>query len=121
MDNFFYNDVFFTDIEDVMNYLDLDEENIHQLPEDWQIECELTTEQPVFQLTHQMVVNAVYDATDRYEDRVPEDETHFDKKVKDAIVKGIDIEKINNALPKYHYANGEKAFLTKKDLIEYSL
>ena len=119
MENFFYEDYFCSDIDDLISNLQFDEEEINDLPDDWGIKVELTELQPIFQIDMDYMVRAAMWASDKFEDRFGDnwDERH-DKSIEDAFKEGIDIDKINAAMPKFFYPSGKKETIIKQDLLD---
>jgi uncharacterized protein YutE (UPF0331/DUF86 family) len=119
MENLFKEEIFFCDLSDVMDYYDIDEDEFEELDDDWKIELQTSTLEPMFQLTEQVVIDAILQHTDTWEDRFPEDDDSILNKLEIAVKSGIDINKINEAIPKLYYPNGGKIIVTKQDLIDY--
>lgn len=119
MEHFFYSDIFCSDINDLIEELELNDEEINDLNDDWKIVAQATTEEPIFQFKKQFVIDCIVNNTDTWEDRFPEDSTTTFKDIEKAIEQGIDIEKINELLPRLYYPNGEKFEITKQDLLDH--
>jgi len=113
--NFFFDGHFYSSMDDL---LDADDD-IDDLPDDWEATCMHSTLEPIFELTKDFVATAVIDRADHYEDRFPEDYDTVEKEIRSAVEAGIDIDKMNGLLPKLYYPNGTTFKITKKDLIEY--
>lgn len=120
MENFFYDDRFCTDIDDLMCELDIDEETLSDLKDDWEITCEETTLEKIFVIKKEFATDAILTQTDTWEDRFPEDSDSLFKEIKTAIDNAIDIEKLNEALPSLYYPNGKKFKIKKSDLVEWA-
>jgi hypothetical protein len=118
-ENFYYEDVFCSDISELMWQLDLDEEHIEWLPDDWKVEVMGASLEKMFTLTKEFIVGKIMRATDRWEERFPEDSDRVDKKIQTAIETGIDTEKINELIPSLYYPNDTEYTITKADLIEW--
>lgn len=116
IENFFYDDRFCTDIDDLMFELDIDEEVLLDLDDDWEIECEETTFEKMFVVEKQFVVDAIVSQTDLWEDRFPEESDDLFKKIKKAVADAINIDKLNEGIPSLYYPNGKYFKITKKDL-----
>ena len=116
MENFFCGDTFCTNIEDLMFELDIYEDTLSDLEDDWEIECEETTLEKIFVIDKEFVTNAILDGTDRWEDRFPEDSDNLFEQIKIAIDNAVDIEKLNEGLPSLYYPNGKKFKIKKSDL-----
>jgi len=119
MENFFYNENFCSDIESLMSDLDLDEDEIQDLEDDWHVTCEETTLEKIFVIKKDFAVNAIMNQTETWEDRFPEECDDLFKRIESAIEQSIDIEKMNNLLPELYYPNGKMFKITKKDLLDY--
>lgn len=119
-ENFFYNDDFFRDMEDLMDDLNLKAEaDIYSLPDDWKIEAVESNLEKMFVLTNEYVIEAILGRTDIFEERFPEDDFTCLNELRKVIPKCIDIEKMNQAVKELYYPNGKKITITKSDLIEY--
>jgi len=120
MKNFFYDDRFCTDIEDLMCELDIDEETLSDMEDDWEIECEETTLEKIFVMKKEFITNTILNRTDIWEDRFPEDSDDIFKQIEIAIDNSIDVDKLNKGLPSLYYPNGKRFKIKKSDLIEYT-
>lgn len=120
MENFFIDDKFHMDLDSLITDLDLDDDGaIEALPEDWSIIAEETELQKIFTLTKEFVVDSIMDATDKWEERFPEDVEDLYEKIKKSIGEGIDLDKMNASTPELYYPNGNTFEITKADLLEY--
>lgn len=120
MENFFIEEEFCHDLDDVIRICDLEYNcSISELEEDWSIEVEESELQKIFTLTKDFVVNALIEKTDRWEERFPEESDNLFERIKNAFEQSIDFEKMNILLPELYYPNGKKFKITKKDLLEY--
>ncbi len=115
MEHFFYEDNFCSDIEDLARVFDIDEKNVNELKDDWQIKVELSDLEPIFNIDAENLCQLLADAN---EDRLSED---FDEeaKVLKALKETIDFEKLKEALPKLYYPNNKFETITKADLVEW--
>ncbi len=50
MENFFYEDNFCSYIEDLARVFDIDEDNVNELKDDWQVKVELSDLEPIFKV-----------------------------------------------------------------------
>ena len=116
MENFFYDDIFCETTEDLMTYLELEPEELYG---DWEIRCQAATLEKMFTLEKSDIVEAINEMTrDDNEERFPEDYSEsIEKAIRKAISDGIDIDKINAAIPELYYPNGEFFTITKSDLV----
>lgn len=119
IENFFYNDTFYPELDYLMQDFEIDENELPDLPDDWEIEVEETSKEKIFVLTKEFIVDHILTATDNWEDRFPEDDDNTFKQIEKAIIAGIDIDKINDLLPSLYYVNGKKYIITKNDLINW--
>lgn len=117
MEHFFYNDTFCSDLKDLVNLFGIDEYNINELTDDWQIKVELSDLEVIFDINADNLCQLLADAN---EDRLSED---FDEeaKVLKALKESIDFEKLKDALPKLYYPNNQFKIITKSDLVKYLL
>ena len=115
MEYFFYEDTFCSDLEGLANIFDIDEDNVNELKEDWQVRVELSDLEPIFNIDAEILCQLLADAN---EDRLSED---FDEeaKVLKALKETIDFQKLKNALPKLYYPNNKFETITKADLVEW--
>jgi hypothetical protein len=115
MENFFYEGDFCVDIDDLLFHTGIEEDDINDLKDDWQIRVELSDLEPIFNIDAYNLCQLLVDAN---EDRLFED---FDEeaRVLKALKETIDFEKLKEALPKLYYPNNKFETITKKDLIDW--
>ena len=115
MEDFFYEDTFCSDLEDLANVFYIDEDNVNELKDDWQVKVELSDLEPIFDVDADYLCQLLADAN---EDRLSED---FDEEVKvlKALKETVDFEKLKEALPKLYYPNGKYEIITKSKLVEW--
>ncbi len=118
-ENFFYEDQFLTDYEDLMYYLGLEEDDLIELPEDYSVKIQFSKFEKIFKMEENWIVDTIIQQTDKWEDRFPEDSDSVFKQIESAIRSGIDSEKINQNLPDIYCPSGEYAVVTKQDLINF--
>jgi len=116
MENFFIDDKFYTNIEELLE--DLEIETIDEIPETYSERAESASLEPISEgITHDYLVDTIFSYL---EDRMPEDYTEkFEAKIINAIKEAIDIEKINSLMPKLWYGNNQFFTITREDLISY--
>ncbi len=119
MENFFYDDKFCSDLSDLMDVFDIDEENVNELEDDWSATCEETSLEKIFVVKKEFAVNAIVSQTETWEERFPEEADDLFKQIEKAVTDAIDIDKLNEGLPSLYYPNGKKFKITKLDLIEW--
>lgn len=113
MEHFFYEDVFCNDIEDLLMELDMDEDEVPHLPEDWYITCMGSTKEAVFQLTPDWITRPIN------EERFSEDPDDMVDKIRLVLNRNIDFDKINKLLPRIYYPANKEFKITKADLLDY--
>ena len=117
MEHFIYNDdEFMSDIGDLLSHLELEEEDVIALPDDYNVTCENTDLEPMFVFNHDRFVDFL---SDIYADRFPEESDSTFTKIESAIKQSFDIEKFNSLIPQLYYPNGKMFTVTKNDLLEY--
>ena len=111
----FYEDTFCSDLEDLANVFDIDEDNVNELKDDWQVRVELSDLEPIFNVDADNLCQLLADAN---EDRLSED---FDEeaRVLKALKEAIDFERLKELLPKLYYPNNKFETITKADLVEW--
>ena len=115
MENFFLDDRFCSDLEDLANKLEIDEDNIKDLEDDWIMKVELTNLEPIFKVDAEILCQLLAYAN---EDRLSEDYTEK-KTILQALKESVDFEKLTEMLPKKHYMNGNFKTITKYDLVDW--
>lgn len=114
-ENFFLEDKFYSDFDNLMDDLFYDEQDqrIKNLSDDWKIKVECASLENVLTITSERIIDECI-----YEDRLSEycDEL---EKIKDVLEKEIDFERVNALLPKLWYPNNKFVEITKHDLLEY--
>jgi len=117
---FFIDDKFYMEMCDYLDDMDLDDDEIKNLPEDWNEEIELAAEEPIFNPNKDFIDRIAEKCIDWYDDRFPEDDydgrVHL--KMKNAIESSIDLNKLKSELPVLYYPNKTKIMITKQDLLD---
>lgn len=115
MENFFYEDNFCSDINDLAQIFDIDEDNINELKDDWEVKVELSDLEPIFNVDAENLCQMLAGCN---EDRLSED---FDEesRVLMALKESIDFDKLKELLPKLYYPNGKFETITKSDLVSW--
>ncbi len=115
MENFFYYDSFCMDLDKLADLCDIDEDNVNDLKDDWQVKVELSDLEPIFNVDAENLCQLLADAN---EDRLSVD---FDeeKKVLKALKETIDFDKLQDALPKLYYPNNKFKSITKSNMVEW--
>ena len=115
MENFFYDDSFCSDIEDLARVFDIDEDNVNELKDDWQVKVELSDLEPIFKVDADNLCQLLADAN---EDRLDEN-FEAEEEVLKALKETIYFKKLKEALPKFYYPNEKFETITKADLVEW--
>jgi hypothetical protein len=114
MENFFYNNDFYRDLESFINECFDDEDEIKELEDDKIFNCKGSTLESIITLSADWITNRIDD--DRFSESNSDDECEKTTKILD---NNIDYDKINALLPKLHYENYRDNFvITKQDLID---
>lgn len=112
MENFLYNEEYFcSDLSDLMDHLEIEEEDIDNLPDGWNVECYECELQPIFSLSADWIIEKID------EERLTEDGEELEK-VEKMLNEKIDFTAINQAIPKLYYPVN-KITINKSDIIEY--
>ena len=113
MENFFYDDKFYSDLGELMDDLDYyEEEDVLKLPDDYSLDCKESKLEPIVTLS----VNWIGERID--EERFTEDADEIEK-IEKVLSANIDFEKINSLMPKLYYESKEKFKITKADMLEW--
>jgi len=111
MENFFYNDNFYSDLSELAQRFE-DDDELKDFSDDEIFEIELSSEEPIIVLSAEWIANRVED------ERLGDDGDDGDQieKLIDVLNKHVDFEKVNSLIPKMFYTTGEIAFVTIKEL-----
>jgi hypothetical protein len=107
----FYNDRYYDELRDIIEDLELDELEIHELPEDYTLVAYETNLETIENIDADLIARGID------EDRFPEDNDRTYAQILKILNDNIDFEKINSLLPKLYYESGRKIIFTKADLI----
>lgn len=120
MENFFYEENFCSDIEDLMGHFDLyTKEDVEALEDGWHVEVMHTELRKMFVLKERFFEDLVEWLYECNVDEYPEDTDNCDKKIMAALKASIDIEKLNAGIPELYYPADGQSTITKADLLEY--
>jgi hypothetical protein len=108
MENVFYNEKYYSEIEEIL------------LEEDWQTEEDLPDHIEVYEAHNEPIVklSAQWIVEHIDEERFTEDGCEIES-VEDILNKYIDFQKVNSMIPKLWYEGRKKIVLTKEQLKEY--
>lgn len=110
MENFFYEDTFYSELSDLADDFEID-----FLPDDWQIKCFESKLEPIVVLNKAWISEIIYNTE---EERFPEDYDSIEKRFSKAL-DAIDFTKANELMPKLYYPSGKSFIITKADILAY--
>jgi len=113
MENFFYDNEYCNSIEDLIYKLVDSEEEIHELPDDYEIKCYPAKLEKLEEIDEYWIIQRMD------EDRFPEDDERTSDKILKILKENIDFKKINEAMPELWYESYPPFMIRKEDLIEY--
>ena len=113
MENFFYNDNFYLNLDDFID--DRNENFIDELDESSSFKIQLSTLEPMFQLHLGHLANILFDIN---EERYSEEGNEVFQ-IEKALKESIDFVKLNSMIPKFYYPNNKFEYITKETLKEY--
>lgn len=114
-ENFFKYDKFYSDFDDLLSELEIDElEDAKNLPDDYSIECHESRKEPIVRLDAAWILERID------EERFPEeDNDRTSSKIAKILKEHIDFDKINSLMPELYYEDRKKFVITKQDIINY--
>jgi len=120
MEHFFVDEDFFDSIEDFMHDRQLEnKEEIEELKDDWEQKIEYTQLEKIITANDNLIDEIAEHLYDANVERFPESDKTFDK-LKEALKKSIDTEKLNKMMPELWYPKfpHEYGKITKQDLLD---
>jgi len=111
MENFFYAGKFYSDIEELMEDLEIDEETIESMPDFYQ--CKKGKLEPLVELDAEWILERID------EERFSEDNNEREYERINEALSSVDFAKVNEKIPKMWYESYEKFEITKADLYEH--
>ena len=117
MEKFYIGDRFFNDIGDYVEFLGLDEEEIENLPNDWEEEIELSEKKPFCQIDSTYLYEKLMEDFIDNEDIV--NDTTFEKNLKILLGSYIDFKSLNEKMLPLYFPTNKKYTLKKEDLKGY--
>lgn len=112
MENFFYNDKFYSEIEDLIEDHDWDEDYLNSIPDGFKIKVIICELKPIIDFSTEWIMNMI-DEERFSEDNDDNEYAKIEKVLKD----NIDFEKINSLIPKLYYPTKTTYYITKEDLL----
>jgi len=113
MENFFYDDKFYSDLGELMEDIDLfEKDDVLKLPDDYSLDCKGSKLEPIITLSPEWISERIDD------ERFSEDGDEIEK-VEKALLASVDFEKVNSLLPKLYYVSREKVIITKADMLDW--
>lgn len=114
MENFFYNNDYYTDLEDFIEKVFDDEDEIAELDDDKLFLCKGSKLEPILKLSAEWIAERIDD--ERFSENNNENEV---EKIMKVLSVNIDFDKINALLPELYYENYKDKFtITKQDLLD---
>lgn len=114
MENFFYNDNFYSDMESFIHENFDDESEIAELDDDKLFLCKGSKLEPILKLSAEWIAERIDD--ERFSENNNENEV---EKIMKVLSGNIDFDKINSLLPELYYENYKDKFtITKQDLLD---
>ena len=114
MENFFYNDNFYSDMESFIHENFDDESEIAELDDDKLFLCKGSKLEPILKLSAEWIAERIDD--DRFSENNIDGEV---EEISEILEKNIDYGKINSLMPKLYYENYKDKFtITKQDLLD---
>lgn len=111
MENFFYNDKFYSDIDEFIETIEEEYDcDIKDLPKDFTADITESELKPILTLS--------IDDINLDSDNFSEDESEEFCKITKVLKENIDFDKINSLMPKNYQSTGVEVTLTKKDLLQ---
>lgn len=118
MENFFYEDTFCRDIQNLLYHLNIESEDIAGLPDDWKVDCGKTNLEKIGTVSRNFITKHLAEIIqDRFDERMSDDPPAILQEIESAIEKSFDIDKLNDLMPSLYYLNGEDFTITKQDLL----
>ena len=117
VENFFYDERFFSETTDLVDYL-VDEGELNKDDtEDFVLEVDLATKEPILDIGLDWLVETITECNaERFSENGIDDEI---EQIKNALKESLDFDKFNAAMPKLHYPNHKTHRFTKADLLEF--
>lgn len=114
MENFFYNDTFYKDLEDfVESILEGEDVDISDIAEDEVWDCRESDLEPLFTITKDWVYGCIP------EERFDLDENEGVQSKLNKALELIDYAAVNAAMPSLYYESNRKFTITKQDVLNY--
>jgi len=114
MENFFYNDNFYSDMESFIHENFDDESEIAELDDDKLFLCKGSKLEPILKLSAEWIAERIDD--ERFSENNNDNEV---EKIMKVLSGNIDFDKINALLPELYYENYKDKFtITKQDLLD---
>jgi hypothetical protein len=118
MENFFYEDKFYSDLGDFID--DLFYDDLTNIKDEWTWVCQECDLEPIFQITKDDLCDMIHYIGSNHEERYPEDSDDVNRDLEVAIKQTFNIDDLNAAIPKLYYPNGKKFTITKLDILDYA-
>ncbi len=103
MENIFFNDHFFNDLTELLEYEEIEKEEIEEKQDDYYIEVGVGELEPILKFDVNHLSEYLYDMN---EERFPEDVDEMLVKIVKVLKNNIDFAKLNELMPKLYYDSG---------------
>jgi hypothetical protein len=113
MENFFYNDIFYSELSECCDYNNWDKEEIESYPDDFKLEVECSELNSIVEIDAEWITERIDE--ERFSENRCDDEV---SKIMKILNENMDFEKINALIPKLYYGNRKKHYFSKSDLLE---
>lgn len=114
MENFFYDDKFYSELSDLIDDVTMDGDP-NELDDDWGVTCFESKLEPLVVLSKSWLQEIIFDTE---EERFPEEHESTNKKLSKAL-DCIDFSMANELMPKLYYPTKTSFTINKKDVLEY--
>jgi hypothetical protein len=114
MENIFYNDHFFNDLTELLEYEEIEKEEIEEKTDDYFIEVGVGELEPIIKFDVNHFIEYTFDMN---EERFPEDADEMLEKIAKVLEENIDFAKLNELMPKLYYDSGPVKIF-KSELLE---
>ena len=113
MENFFVDDIFYTDLSELCEYQCWEKSEIELYSDDYRLEVRPAVLEPIVKFNALDITERIED--DRFSENGIDNEI---KKIAKILDDNIDFDRINSQIPKLYYSTYKKHHFTKQDLLE---
>ena len=113
MEDFFYNNDFYSELSDLCNYMDWGDDEINLLEDGFKLEVNLSALEPIVKFDSEWITERIKE--NRFSEQNSDSEVTIIMKILDD---NIDFDKINSLIPKCYYPTKLKHYFNKQDLLD---